>query len=61
MPASECLEVQRIQGASMKQDEQLQVYRIKYKGQDYFLEADAIRLRGGDCNDNSTIRKVSEM
>ena len=58
LPVSEQVEVQRISGRTMSEDTQLQVYRIKYKGQDCFLEADAIRLHGGDCNDYSLIRRV---
>ena len=59
LPVSERVEVQRISGRAMSEDTQLQVYRIKYKGQDCFLEVDAIRLQGGDCNDYSLIRRVS--
>ena len=58
LPASELVEVQRISGRAMSLDTELQVYRIRYKAQDCFLEADAIRLHGGDCNDYSLVRRV---
>lgn len=59
VPLGERCVVQRITGPCLDPHEQLQVYRIKYKEQDYFVEADAIRLAGGGCNDITLIRRVS--